>query len=117
MDKSHITTNGNLTIEPMQISLLIFNLATQFMPSSWRMIGYLINISNIPKGLTSLDKVDDYHASLAVILEQLKEVQESGEITWQLLFKGKQYDIVFKLSIMFISGEACRMVTNETWRS
>jgi hypothetical protein len=104
-DKSHITTNGNLTIEPMQMSLLIFNLATRFMPSSWRTIGYLINMSNIPKGATPLDKANDYHASLAVILEQLKEIQESGGIAWQLSFKGKQYDVVFKFPIMFISGD------------
>ena len=43
LDKTHITSNGNIKVEPVQISLLIFDKETRLHQYAWHTIGYVIN--------------------------------------------------------------------------
>jgi hypothetical protein len=87
------------------MSLGILDLETRSVDSAWRDIGYLINMDTAQTGDNPIDKINDYHATLAIILSGIKEIQDRGGIAWTLPFKGKRYDVVLKMPIIFITGD------------
>jgi hypothetical protein len=97
--------NGNLTFDSVGLSLGILDLKTRYIPDALRDIGYLINIDTARHGPNPIDKANDYHAALAVILAGLKSIQDRGGAAWNLSFKGKNYDVVLKMPINFISDD------------
>jgi len=99
VDKTHITTNGNCKVEPVGLCLCIYNKETRLNQYAWRTVGYLINQDNEDNTSNSLKKLQNYHACLYAILEELVAIQRSGGIKWKLHFKGTDYVVHLKFPI------------------
>ena len=70
----------------------------------WRNLGYLVNQSHLHY-TTAVDKALDYHVLLEHILESLVHLQNGPGLSWKLNFAGKQFNVVFKFPLMFVSGD------------
>ena len=80
-DKAHTAQGGRLNVEPIQITLGIFNLDTRLKSHAWRTIGYIPNMDRVPtKKLSSDEKMHDYHAMIDVILRPLAEFQKKDYV-------------------------------------
>jgi hypothetical protein len=104
IDKTHTDLHGNLCLEPVAMTLAIFNRATRNKASAWRTIGYCVNHSNCST-TSPLQKAQDFHSVLTVLLQPLWELQQTDGLAWQLQFKNRLFSVVFKLPILFIIGD------------
>jgi hypothetical protein len=66
IDKTHTDLHGNLCLEPVAMTLAIFNRATRNKASAWRTIGYCVNHSNCST-TSPLQKAQDFHSVLTVL--------------------------------------------------
>jgi hypothetical protein len=65
-------TKGTLTLEPVCITLGIFNQRTRNKEEEWRIIGFIPSLDDVSKKkMTSDRKHSDYHSFLNVVLVQL----------------------------------------------
>ena len=104
-DKTHTDVKGHLCLEPVIFTLGIFNRATRNKPSAWRPLGFIPNISMVCSKLEPVDKVDNYHRCLDVILESFVKVQASEGVQWNVKLQGNGYDIVFKPEVCMVVGD------------
>ena len=111
IDASNIDKNGKLSVEPVTLSLGIFNRATRNLAHAWRTIGFLENLAHtldddVNRSKSTRRKLQDNHAILDLILKEFKEMQGiDGGFEWKLDLGGKQYDVVFKIAIQVIIGD------------
>jgi hypothetical protein len=105
IDKTHTDVHGNLCLEPVTFTLGIFTRAVRNLPMAWRSLGYLTNQALIKTNTASVGKARDYHDMLDHILASLRIVQESGGLAWTLNYRGKVYNIVLHMPVLFISGD------------
>ena len=106
IDKTHTDQHNILTLEPILITLGIFNLEARFKVRAWRTIGYVPSFSKVElKTLTTEARQQDYHSMLDVIFAPLAQLQKSG-IVWRLRYKDKYHKVVLKIPILFISGDS-----------
>ncbi len=117
IDKTHVSANGNQTLEPVSICLCIHNKATWLQQFAWRSVGYIINQSHHKHTKDAQKKLCDYHASLHLILEQLSAIQKEG-MDWEFHFKDQKYSCKLHFPILFIQGDTealdklcCKMVS------
>ena len=107
IDKTHTDAKGNQTLEPVCITLGIFNLACRNREDAWRIIGYIPNQSTIRnKRLSSDEKNADYHAMLNVVIAPVAKLQASNGILWDLNYRGTTYRVNFKIPVLFICGDS-----------
>jgi hypothetical protein len=104
IDRTHTDVNGNLCLEPVAMTLGIFNRTTRNKASAWRTLGYCINQSNC-SSTTPLLKAQDFHAVLKIILHSLWMLQQTNGLAWELCYKGTIYNVVFKVPILYIIGD------------
>ena len=90
IDGSNIDNNGRLSVEPVTLTLGIFNRETRNVAEAWRTIGFIENKSNkvsedLKQSKQSSAKLQDYHAILDYILKDLKDIQgKTGGFAWNL---------------------------------
>jgi hypothetical protein len=107
IDKTHTDQHGKLTLEPVTMTLGIFNLNMRRRPQAWRTIGYIPNMAKIEMvNMTSTQKQEDYHAMLNVIVTPLAKLQQLEGIAWKMMYKNKVHQVVFKIPVLFISGDS-----------
>ena len=82
--------------------LSIFKKEVRSKPIFWRNLGYLVNQSHLHY-TTAVDKALDYHVLLEHILESLVKLQNGPGLSWKLNYAGKQFNVVFKFPLMFVS--------------
>jgi Plavaka transposase len=79
VDKTQTDAKGDLTLEPVCITLGIFNQNTRNKEEAWRIIGFIPNLDGVSKKkLTSDEKHSDYHALLNVVLAPLAVLQTNN---------------------------------------
>ena len=121
IDGLTIDEYSNIQIEPVTFTLGIFNRATRNKAEAWKTLGFINNLnhhdtyiddsnddqqsSQSVGGMTSLQKLTDYHTILDTILEDLRQIQESGGLLWNLEYKGKTFKVRFKFPIQFVVGD------------
>jgi Plavaka transposase len=77
IDKTHTDAKGSLTLEPVTLepvclTLGIFNQKTRNKEEAWRIIGFIPNLDGVSKNkLTSNEKHSDYHSLLNVLCAPL----------------------------------------------
>ena len=107
IDKTHIDVKGNLTLEPVCLTLGIFNQDTRNKEDSWRIVGFIPSTNQISnQKLQSYEKQIDYHAMLEVILAPLIQIQKTNGIAWDLSYGSKIYNVVLKIPILFVTGDS-----------
>lgn len=125
IDGTPIDMHGNLTLEPVMMTLACFNRATRQRPEAWVPIGFLRKVPISNKGgveedlgpdstqQTNLQKdvkgtLQDYHAMLTKILDPLSRVQESGiSWNWSLsLSTLADCDVILRPDLLVVEGDA-----------
>ena len=116
IDKTFTDVYGRLNFEPVQFTLSIFNRQTRNKYHAWRPIGYINDLKTIhhddeepeettinnglPKLKDSEVNIRDYHCILDVILSDLRKLQNSGSIKFQLKYRGN----IYKLNLIPVLG-------------
>jgi hypothetical protein len=102
IDKTHTDTFGNLCLDPVTFTLGIFKRHFWNQPKVWQTLGYITNQSH--HGTKGKAKAVDLQAILKVIIEDIEGLNENGGVRWKFPYMGKDYDVVFKFTVLFISG-------------
>jgi Plavaka transposase len=107
IDKTHTDAKGNQTLEPVCMTLGIFNATTRNKENAWRIIGFIPSSSTIPtRKINAEQKRSDYHAMLKVVIAPLEELQKSNGVNLQMAYKGSTFSVSLRIPILFISGDS-----------
>jgi hypothetical protein len=107
IDKTHTDAKGNQTLEPVCVTLGIFNQQTRNREEAWRIIGFIPSSANIAnKQLSSDEKQSDYHSMLNVVLSPLAQLQSFKGLAWKIQYNEMMYDVSLKIPILFICGDS-----------
>ena len=110
IDGTHLGVFSSGRLEPVMMSLTIFNQATRNQSHAWRPIGFI----NRPEDNDG--KEDDivlrgrntrnYHRALRLILSRIKQEQNRGGITTNICINGNMHeDMVFKIPVVVVLGD------------
>ena len=111
IDGSNVDKNGRLSVEPVSMTLGIFNRETRNLPQAWRTLGFVESLDNkVSEDLVvskkSVFKLQDYHSIITHILTDLKYLQgKNGGFHWNLVLNGVLHPIVFKVALQVIIGD------------
>jgi len=106
-DQTHCDINGNSKLEPVVMTLGIFNKECRWKYQAWRTIG-LPNMDHLQNKKLDADKKQaDYHAMLNVIISPIATLQtKSNGIYWKLPWKGKLHPVILKFPVLFVMGDS-----------
>ena len=81
IDEIKLDSFGKLGLEPVVMSLMIYNRKTRNLSKAWRVIGYMPNFGSMfgSKSYSADQKADDYHFCLGKILNGIKELQQNRD--------------------------------------
>ena len=100
IDKTHTDTHGRLLLEPILMTLGIFNQETRNRPEAWRVLGFITDY--LPEKKTKTEtKLQDYHNIIKIILDPLRKLQNEQPMVWK--FDGKAKKLI--VPILFIAGD------------
>ena len=94
IDETFCDRKGTLPLEPVKMTLGIFNRKTRHDISSWRTLGFLSDFKLTVNEIKSKtiyqgsQKATDYHRMLSYIFSDIVNVQEKGGFNWSLGYKG-----------------------------
>ena len=107
IDKTLTDAKGSLTLEPLCLTLGIFNKKTRNKEEAWRISGLIPNLDGVSKKkLTSTEKYSDYHSLLNVVFAPLVKLQSYNGIAWKMNYKGILLEAILKIPILFICGDS-----------
>jgi hypothetical protein len=101
IDKTHTDAKESLTLEPVCLTLGIFNQKTRNKEEAWRIIGFVPN-----KKLTSTEKYSDYHSMLNAVFAPLVKLQSYNGIASKMDYKGVLLEVLLKIPILLICGDS-----------
>ena len=111
IDGSNIDKNGRLSVEPVTITLGIFKRSIRNLAKAWRTIGFMESLAHktkddILKSNSTRAKMQDYHAIIDIVFNELKHIQGGkGGFEWNLSVSDKSHDVVFKVAVQVIIGD------------
>ena len=100
-DKTWIDVKGRLTIEPISFTLGILTKEARKLPSAWRPLGYISNMSNLTTNVP-LEKARDYHFILKKCLQSFVDVQQTDGIDWVLSYKNEDHFVRMKFPLLVV---------------
>ena len=100
IDKTHTDVHGRLKLEPLMMTLGVFNRKTRNNPMAWRTLGYVTDIHGKGGSNKSHLRMQDYHNMLNIILETYRNAQ-TKPILWR--FDGKVKAI--RVPTLFVMGD------------
>ena len=88
LDELKLDAFGKMGLEPIVLTLLMYNRTTRNHYKAHRVIGYMPNFSVLfgSKSYTADQKANDYHQCLSLILKDLNKVQRRSGIQWNFTF-------------------------------
>ena len=107
-DKTHIDTNGKLTVEPYLFTLGIFKRSYRNQARAWRPLGYVPNIDRLTgRRVTPYQKSVDYHYCVRLIMSDLASHQKLEDgISWTFLGGDKtNYPCQLRIPVLFLIGD------------
>ena len=90
VDEVKLDSYGKLGLEPIVMSLLIYNRKTRNLSKAWRVIGYMPNFTSMfgKRSYTPDDRANDYHFCLNKIIDGIRDIQiERGGYDWTFTFQ------------------------------
>jgi hypothetical protein len=106
IDKTHTDKKGNLTLEPVTITLSIFRRDVRNRDDSWRTIGYIPNLEKDYQYKDTDEKYNDYHAVLRHILKPIVQIQKLGGLKWKWKTKNdSEKSIVLQMPVWNFLGD------------
>lgn len=107
MDKFILDSNGKLSMEPVNIMLMIYNRETRLQIKKWKVIGYIPKLQKLDTQSSSTQIAEEYagdiHYCLTHILSGLRKIQENGGFDWEFKFDDIP-GVVFKRRIIIPLG-------------
>ena len=103
-----IDAYGKLTLEPLTFTLGIFKKKLRNLAIAWRTLGFMEDLDSLyGANLQSpLDKANDYHAILACILEEFKQVQELNEpMPIDIMIEGELHSVDLIFEVAYVIGD------------
>ena len=83
MDKTYIDTKGKNTLEPVMMTLGIFNRSYRNRAEAWRPIGYMPNLMTWAPYKSVDARHRDFHHLLRIMLSELAVLQQIGGLKWR----------------------------------
>ena len=108
IDGTKISEYGTLSMEPVTMIPMIFNLETRNKAEASRVIGYLPNLDNMhgTKLLNSNEKAQDYHHALAHVMNGVRGLQNCGGMDWTFTSReGRQHKKRLVFTSQYIIGD------------
>ncbi len=112
IDGSNIDNNGRLSVEPVTMTLGIFNRSTRNVDNAWRTIGFIENLNHkkssdkVKSNKQTKLKYQDIHAMIDHILSELKLIQgQKGGFHWLLDLNNKSHEVTFKVALQVVIGD------------
>ena len=107
LDALVVDAYGNLSLEPVTFTLGIFKRFLRHHAKAWRTLGFIEDLDSLfgSNHITPLQKANDYHAILSIILSDLKQIQKAGGIDWEFEIDGIKHKRRLKIPVMFIIGD------------
>ena len=107
-DQTHCNTNGNLKLEPLIMTLGIFNKECQWKSQAWRTVGYIPNMGQFQnKKLNASQKQADYHTMLDVVVSPIATIQtKHNGIYWKIPWNNELHPTILKCPVLFIMGDS-----------
>ena len=111
IDGSNVDKNHRLSVEPVTVTLGIFNRSTRNLSEAWRSIGFVENFMNkttddVKPSRHPSAKIQEYHAVLDHILSEIQYIQgEDSGFHWCLTLDNEVHDVVFKVAVQVIIGD------------
>ena len=102
LDELKLDAFGKMGLEPIVLTLLMYNRKTRNCHEAHRVIGYMPNFTMLfaKASYTADDKANDYHQCLSVILDDLKKLQRRKGFKWE--FKFEEFpNKTFKRNLIF----------------
>ncbi len=102
IDELKMDAFSKMGLEPVVMTLLIYNRKTRNQHYAHRVIGYIPNLNNLAdsKSYTPDEKSNDYHQILGLIINDIKRLQDKNGYNW--IFKLKEYpNQVFQRKLIF----------------
>ena len=103
---------GNISLEPIVAAPLLFKRDIRNKPNCWFTLGYIESLTKVPKEkgkgkkTQSREKLQEYHDMCKYILRELKDIQTSGGISFDLTIDGTTWNNVCgKVAVQFIIGD------------
>ena len=101
IDKTFTDVYGRLNLLPVQFTITMFNRDTRSRYHAWRPLGYINDLklseensdTRHPTALRSERNLRNFHNILRVIMESVKEVQDSDGVSFMLMYKGSRYNL------------------------
>ena len=114
IDKTFTDVYGRLNLLPVQFTITMFNQNTRTQYHARRPLGYVNDLryveensdAKIATNLRSERNLRNFHSILRVIMQSLKEVQESSGVNYTMLYKGRSYLLNFIPIIGPIIGDS-----------
>ena len=125
IDGTPIDSYSKHTLEPVMMTLGIFNSKTRQLPRAWRLLGYIeqdsnyvtcnegINNDNQRKTIDQVSKRQDYHHILSFILKEVAKVEKSKGILYNFTTNIKDSNgmpitklVRLRLTVMTVIGDA-----------
>ena len=104
IDRTHTDLNGRFTLEQVRYTLGIFNYQTRNNPRAWRTIGY-INDPALINAKNTLEKVENYHHIISIILKDFIECQKL-KFGWEIQTGEHTFNkVYFSIPVLFIIGD------------
>ena len=104
IDEIKLDTYGKLGLEPVVLSLMIYNRETRNQAKAWRTIGYMPNFTTLfgQKSYSSDEKSKDYHFCMNKILEGIKTLQKDKKsFRWKFEFFSEEGDRCYERNLFF----------------
>ena len=91
VDKTHVDTHGRACLEPIMMTLTIFNRKARSSHSAWRVLGFIPNSARHRTASDATEKNWDYHVVVDHITESLHRImQHKGGVHWRLKIAGQE---------------------------
>ena len=87
LDALVVDAYGNLSLEPVTFTLGIFKRFLRHHGKAWRTLGFIEDLDSLfgANHIKPLQKANDYHAILSIILSDIKKIQKAGGIDWEFV--------------------------------
>ena len=111
VDELKLDAFGKLGLEPIVLTLLIYNRETRNHHKAHRVIGYMPNFSRLfgHKSYTADQKANDYHHCLSIVTDEIKKFQNKRGFEWNFKLRNHP-DMTFrrklKFPLFYVIGDA-----------
>ena len=114
IDELKLDAFGKLALEPVVMSLMIYNRKKRNLAKTWRVIGYMPNFSSLfgSKSYPTEQKNDDYHFCLGKIIDGIRDLQKNKHgYLWDFTFADGQgntatYQRKLHFPLAYVIGDA-----------